>query len=226
MTIRSVILKAIFFAAIIFAMQSAKAAPVVVAVIDTGMDANSTVPLCKNGYLDFAQTGANQDQSPLKHGTNVAGLITKNAGKGDYCLVIINVYKGTKLDLLAYYAALQYLIKLKPAILNLSLSGFGELTPEKERIKQLLDAGTVIVAASGNDNTELTMSNCTIFPACADRRIFVIGATDLPSSNKGEVVDTTGPAEGTALGITLTGSSQAAAAFTGQAINLALKRKK
>lgn len=103
------------------------------------------------------------------------------------------------------------------------------LKTEREIIQKALNAGIYIVVAAGNENSNLE-ERCNYFPACHDYRLIVVGnlkdkKTRHPSSNYGNVVNhwEIGVNQ-EALGIKLTGTSQAAAVTTGRIIEY-LSRK-
>ena len=207
-------------------MHKAQASNIVVAVIDTGASTEGeNIPYCKVGHMDFTKSGITGDESPSRHGSNVTSVIARNAGSKGYCIVHLKVYRKDRIDLTAYFAALKYVTDLRPNILNLSLSGGFPIEEETKLIKLALDQGTVVVAAAGNKGLILTPENCNTYPACIDRRIFVIGAKDQAYSNKGSIVDTYENAVHYGGGVTLSGTSQAAAQFTGKAIKLAVEQK-
>lgn len=145
-----------------------------VAVIDTGIDA-SNPKLCKFGHKSFI------DNLPLVdnhgHGTHVAGLITREAGDLDYCLVSIKYYSDRntgKQNLANLVAALRYLINIKVDYIN--YSGGGPEFDEQEYlvVKEALKRGIKIFAAAGNENSNLD-SRCDYYPACYDKRIVMVG---------------------------------------------------
>jgi hypothetical protein len=208
---------------------SAKAT-IEVAVIDTGLNqAKVNAPLCKFGLLDFTKSGSTSDIAPLLHGSNVVSLIMQNAGSGDYCIKVLKVFSSKngkpEFDYEAYLGALSYLEKNRPALINISSAGIDTGTSEERRlIKAILDKKIVIVAAAGNKSLDLNKEGCIIYPACADPRIYMIGNLKSSKSNYGRFVDIV--IDGTDKdggGVTLTGSSQSAAIFSGLVIRQALK---
>lgn len=210
---------------------SSYSATVKIAVIDTGFGPiNGPTKLCSSGHRDFTTSNSILDEVPSKHGTNIASLIEREAGSGDYCLVILKVYnkgiKGiAKFNLDAYYEALKYAINtLKPNVINLSISGKGRLEFETQLITKLLNMGTVIVVAAGNEKIDFDKEGCIVYPACIDPRIYVVANLKGTGTNYGAQVDSyENGIEQTAGGTTLTGSSQAAAVFTGKAVKKGLE---
>ncbi len=193
----------------------AQAGPLVVAVLDSGFNITADeVPLC---------LPAATDMSPTLHGSNVAGTIAQEAGTTTpYCLLIFRIfkldYKGRpRVDEGAYFAALEALIRLRPYAVNLSFGGDKAWQGETRLIKKLLNVGTIVVAAAGNEGKDLTR-RCRFFPACADKRVVVVGSLSY-KSNKGAPVDVILDGRWrTAAGTTQSGTSQAAAMYTGQLI--------
>ena len=111
--------------------------------------------------------------------------------------------------------AFEYLLKVKPDVINLSGGGKGRIPKEQRAVKNLLNAGVVIVAASGNEATNLN-KNCNYFPACYDKRIIVVGNTAKSSNYGNKVVDITLDGNNiNVLGKVMSGSSQSTAIFTG-----------
>jgi major intracellular serine protease len=187
-----------------------------VAVIDTGIQKAYTkqANLCKSGHKSFAKDKSVVDTHG--HGTNIAGLIKNKAGKSKYCIIVIRFYSNGAGDLSkAFIRSLEYAYILKPDILN--LSGGGLFSDKRERliIKRILDKGIIVNAAAGNESLNLD-NNCLYYPACYDKRINVIGAKNVPQSNYGKIVDyTINGKDRKAFGITLSGTSQSTAIFTG-----------
>lgn len=198
-----------------------------VAVIDTGID-NYIGKICDNGNIDFSGQG---HADSVGHGTHVAGLIIKNAGKSNFCLYNIKYYdpmmpNGTSSK--AMISALKKAIELNVDIINISGGGFEPITEERELIIQALNKGIRIVVAAGNETTNLD-DGCNYFPACYDSRLYVVGnLTKLKTrnhrSNYGSIVKNW--EVGTDVISTLpngkngelTGTSQATAIFTGKMI--------
>jgi len=212
-------IKYISIVLLIFAANLANAKTIKIAVVDTGFNMNksSQVKLCKNGHKDFTGTGI---QDTHGHGTNVAGLIAKDNSKVDYCLYIIKFWSNGKgKNLLNLIDALIYVSTLKVDIIHLSLGGIAPSKLEKLVIVNFLNHGKTVVAAAGNESMNLNQ-NCNYYPACYDKRIKVIGnkRNRFNKANYGSFyVDYTIDGNNkTALGITLSGSSQSAAIYTGK----------
>lgn len=201
-------------------------AQVKVAVIDTGLNLKYTYPLC--GIKDFTNTSFEDTHG---HGTNISGIIHKEAKGADYCQVVLKFFdKKSKVgNQYAVVKALEHAISQKVDIINFSLGGEEPNPAEKELIIKALNKGIIIVAAAGND----AKNECSYFPACYDKRIVVVGAMGkerklLESSNNSSSVDLYADGDSvTADGITQSGTSQATAKVTGVlARALAIRGKK
>lgn len=212
-----------------------KGAPVVIAIIDTGIgftQLSARAKLCKFGHKDF--TGSDMvakgyktvDPVPFDthgHGTNIAGIIdlaAKSSGI-DYCLVIIKDYPS-KNPLKSEIEALQYASDIGANIVNISAGGQEESLEETKSVKSLLDKGAILVAAAGNDRNELTPTKRRYFPAQCDPRVIVVGnmsknLSRSPTSNYGSSVTRWEYGENVeGFGLTMTGTSQATAVATGK----------
>jgi hypothetical protein len=189
-----------------------------IAVLDTGFQYQNinNIPTCKKYNISINDTQG--------HGTNITGLIQTHAGEGDYCFYIYKVF-GTK-DNTSTNRAIIDAIKNGVRVINYSGGGYGEDIVESALIKSFLDMGGVFIAASGNDRRLLSVDHCKYYPACADSRITVVG-NEANTSNYGSMVDIV--LDGnlkTAYNITLSGSSQATAIYTGKFVNYYLKNAK
>jgi subtilisin family serine protease len=150
----------------------AQAKPIVIAVIDTGID--PTVPhLCQFGHWSF-------DSKPLEdtegHGTHISGLITKYAEHGDYCLVSLKYYQNGGLgshNLDNEKLAFRRAIDLNVDFINLSGGGADPNNEERALIEEALSKGIKIIVAAGNDGHDLSV--IPYYPACYDNRITVVG---------------------------------------------------
>ncbi len=185
-----------------------------VAVLDTGFDMDNPryVKLCKDGHKDFTNTSLSDKNG---HGSNIAGLIAKNNKKTDYCLIILKIFGGKKSTIYTSTAALKYAYDINVDIVNLSYGGKGYNVFEGRAIHNLLDKGVRVIAAAGNENTDLN-KNCNYYPACYDKRIEVVGNFHKKSNYGDKHVDIVIDGNNKrAMGYTLTGTSQSAAIRTG-----------
>jgi major intracellular serine protease len=185
-----------------------KTKPIVVAVIDTGIDPNLSkkVSLCRYGSKDFTGTGLADNHG---HGSHVAGIIDSYA-KGtridrvqrihaNYCMVILKYFDGGHgaewSQLSAERQALRYAINLKVDIINMSLNGRDPDKQEEALIKEALDKGIRIVVSAGNDGFKLSRAHKrTSYPAMYDYRLNIVGNLDMSrhpaaTSNSGSTVN-------------------------------------
>jgi len=151
---------------------------VVVAIIDTGIDYNH--PFIRNNIIvkegvkgpqnygvDFSQgkksMAPNDDNG---HGTHVAGIIR-------------SVYPNVKLLILKYYnpqasgqanvdatvAAFKYAVDHKVDIINYSGGGPEFVAEEKAAIEKAVKEGILVVAAAGNEASDIDLKSNNYFPA-------------------------------------------------------------
>src|SRR5690606_12047687 len=135
---------------------SATAKTIKVAILDTGFDFKykNRVKLCDSGHTDLTKTSL---QDIHGHGTNVAGLISKDLEKIDYCLLIIKFYAGSDhpMNGINFIKALKIVADLKPDIVNISAGGFGFDQIEKTIVYRILSNGITMIASSGNNGINL-----------------------------------------------------------------------
>lgn len=200
---------------LMFLLSIAFARELRVAIIDTGVDRNylHDIKLCEDQAYSFDYQDV-YDYHHLKHGTNVAGIITSASNK-NVCYIIINAWNGEELHVIR---SLEWLKTLNPDIINMSLNGLTYDALEDKHLKYFLDKGVKVVVAAGNEGLNLNI-HCISFPACSDPRLIVVGNTD-STSNKGKIVDIIKPYRKIkAFGTSLSGTSQSAAEVTKDLIN-------
>ena len=188
------------------------AKPIVVAVIDTGIDSSlmQNRSLCEKGHKDFTKTGLNDTNG---HGTHISGIIDQYSKnyffnykenpnnidniKANYCQIIIKYYDAnSKVSAdSALVEAFKWAIKQKVDIINISGGGYGASDEERKVILQALSLKIKIVAAAGNDSKDI--DTYPFFPAMYDKRIYVVGnlvstfdKTIASTSNYGKSVNT------------------------------------
>jgi subtilisin family serine protease len=232
-----------------------KKKPIVVAVIDTGIDQAmmSNNSLCDSGHKDFTSTGLNDRHG---HGTHISGLIDQYAkgyifswGKDnwhidkinvDYCQIIIKYYdpKAQNSDNMRNtIEAFRWAIAQHVDIINYSGGGEVPSTTEKAVILEALNKGIKIVAAAGNEKSDIDKKSSHYYPAYYDKRIYIVGnlVEDgkhiAKSSNYGKSVNSweigtnvISKIPGHAVG-TMTGTSQATAIKTGKLVHEMLTNK-
>ncbi|GIP35815.1 S8 family peptidase [Paenibacillus sp. J2TS4] len=174
---------------------------VIVGVVDTGVDLQH--PDLKDrllpGWNVVAQSDSPQDD--VGHGTHVAGVIaaaTNNnigvAGMTWYNPVLpVKVLDHTGAG--STYAVAQGIIWATDhgaKVINLSLGNYADANFLHEAVKYAFDRDVVLIAASGNDNTEQPG-----YPA-AYPEVFAVAATDSDKkkasfSNYGDYIDVAAP---------------------------------
>jgi hypothetical protein len=198
----------------------------VIAIVDTGMPPPMINKyLCNMAHYDLTGTGIADHHG---HGSNIAFIIANRMNIKTHCLLIIKWWdteKTTKgADVLAKavkdYSALLY--SLRPAYVNLSLSGEVYISYEANVLKGLVASGSVVSVAAGNEGRNLDEA-CNSYPACYNIKapnFHVVGARNQATgsveyySNRGRVV--TDYESGNACTFTqcFSGTSQATAQVT------------
>lgn len=219
-----------------------------IAVIDTGFGTAAmkakgftSSHLCPKGHWNFVD--GSSDVSDLNgHGTNIVGLIEREAGNAKYCLIILKFYSDTLSDqenLQNEAKAFKLALKLKVDFVNISGGGPSPYLTERNAIAKLIEKGTNIVAAAGNVKNDLD-KECNFYPACYKKEltakvvltepvkpvgsIVVVGnhnkdGSRAPTSNYGSIVTTWEIGQDqTAYGLTFSGTSQATAVVTGKLV--------
>jgi len=224
--------------------KSSKKKEVVVAVIDTGID--SEHPLIKNNlYLpssaisserygvDFSK-GKTSLYKPVDthgHGTHIAGII-----KGVYgdvkilALKYFNPAASGQDNLNSTIEALRYAVDQNVDVINYSGGGPEPALEELSILKKAQEKGILVVAASGNEQSNIDNKDKAYYPASYGlNNIITVTAYDsylevLPSSNYGsKTVDIAAPGNRIKSSIPygragyLTGTSQATAFVSGVA---------
>ncbi|MDP5273110.1 S8 family peptidase [Chengkuizengella axinellae] len=174
---------------------------VTVAVIDTGVDLSH---LDLKGQLVEGANFVNEDEQPLDdvgHGTHVAGIISASvdnsegiAGMSWYNKIMpIKVLDSTGAG--STYAVAQGVIWATDngaKVINMSLGNYAETQFLHDAIKYAYDKDVVLIAATGNDNTDQPG-----YPA-AYPEVLAVSATDESSnkadfSNYGDYLDVMAP---------------------------------
>jgi serine protease len=182
------------------ALQLAGKHSVTVAVIDTGLDMKH--PDLKAQLLP-SYNAANPANPGIKdvHGTHVAGIIgaTANNGVGAHGInpnvkiLPIDVFNGGS-GASDYVIAqgILYAIEKGAKVINMSLGGYFNSPILEDAVKKAIDAGITVVAAAGNDSTDMYS-----IPASYEG-VISVGATDSKNhlanfSNYGPSVDLVAP---------------------------------
>jgi hypothetical protein len=199
--------------------------PLKVAILDTGIaDPSLYKHMCKEGHKNFSSDPTIKDTAPSKHGSNIAAIIEREAGPGNWCFIMIKYSSGGPSAMYNYRQALQYAVDVNPSVLNLSLTGRTYDFKEARLVAELLKNKVRIVAAAGNDGEYIDQKACTVYPACLDPAIDVIGNSGSRTSNRGPFVDRfLNGQDVQGAGVSLSGTSQSTAKFTGQLVKLLLQ---
>lgn len=164
-------------AALVLWPTNAVSKTITVVVIDTGIDKLSNDKLCKYGHKSFVPSDPNPLVDSHGHGTHIAGLIRKEAGLLDYCIVSVKFYSegnSGKQNLVNMVAALNYANNIKADFINISGGGPEFFEEEWNAIKKSLDRKATVVVAAGNEKNNLD-EVCNYYPACYDKRIVMVG---------------------------------------------------
>lgn len=153
--------------------------PIVVAVIDTGIDEKlmDSDILCKEGHKDFTGTGLQDNHG---HGTHISGLIEQYAKnyifrygespnsikniKANYCQIILKYYdpKARGADnLINTIKSFRWAIDHKVDVINYSGGGKEFSNEEKLIVTEALNKGIKVVVAAGNESKNLSDDPCS-----------------------------------------------------------------
>lgn len=172
---------------------------VVVAVIDSGVEASHRIFKDEYGYSRVLNSDREMDNNPNRvHGTHVAGIIADNTNDN----VKIRSYNyfwysepNETASITSLSDEIYYAIENGADVINLSLKGIGTSSSVKKAVKLAFEQGIVVVAGAGNDYADA--SNC--YPANIPESITVAAtkSDDTPknSSNFGSCVDIAAPGE-------------------------------
>jgi hypothetical protein len=176
-----------------------------VAVIDSGIDQDHEDLIGQIVAQTDIPEGDGIAQDNMGHGTHVSGIIAAaaNNAKGGagvapgVGLIVVNIfYQNTEGDWEANTSdsitAINYAIGQGADVINMSFGGYGDDTLFRDAINAAVAAGTVCVAAAGNDNTSQAH-----YPSDYDACISVVSTdyNDLRSSfsNYGSTKDIAAP---------------------------------
>lgn len=219
-----------------------------IVVIDTAVNEYqlSMKYMCKDGSVSpdghskSFHSRAEADKlgfSTLRHGENVVSLIGNGINSDKYCVYHIfwNYQNNANYN---YVQALKLASQLTNVVgLNLSISteNTSVAIPQEETyIGQMISKGVKVVAALGNEDVLLTKENCFTFPACLQAKFnksqfFVVGSNtkmradedfNFKSYSNSSTYLEVSYEDGTKRGWpVLTGTSQAAAVYTGKLFN-------
>lgn len=197
--------------------------PVLVAVIDTGINASHELfdgVLCDEGLWYNAITHKNgrdyiddncNNGNLIGHGTHVAGIVAqeiKKYGLEDY-IKILPVKAGDsngKFDSVAVVNAISYVGNLatqdKTIVINMSLTSYywGKNSGVDVAVQSAVREGVIVCAAAGNDHKNSASSGYSLgSPACLENVIGVMnymeGLIPAPRSNYGAAYDIAAPGQ-------------------------------
>jgi len=169
---------------------------VVVAVVDTGVDASHPLLTGKvlAGY-DFVN-GDNYagDDSNLGHGTFVAGIIAMVAGELPVRILPVKVLNADGVGYDSDIAdAIYYSVDKGADVINLSLGGPGYSPVLEEAVNYAVRNGVVVTAAAGNDSSDAGNYSPAGIQSCIT--VSAVNRDDIITgfSNFGDVVDIAAP---------------------------------
>lgn len=197
--------------------------PVLVAVIDTGINASHELfdgVLCDEGLWynaithkngrDYIDDDCNKGKL-IGHGTHVAGIVAqeiKKYGLEDY-IKILPVKAGDSkgsFDSVAVVNAISYVGNLatqdKTIVINMSLTSYywGKNSGVDVAVQSAVREGVIVCAAAGNDHKNSASSGYSLgSPACLENVIGVMnygeGLIPAPKSNYGAAYDIAAPGQ-------------------------------
>ncbi|WP_127533027.1 S8 family peptidase [Paenibacillus kobensis] len=196
---------------------------VIVAVLDTGVQGDH--PDLKGKLVRGTNivTEGDYPEDDVGHGTHVSGIIAASVNNGEGVAGLSWYNKIMPVKVLdssgagSTYSVAQGVIWATDhgaKVINMSLGNYAQADFLHDAVKYAFDHDVVLVAASGNDNTERPG-----YPA-AYPEVFAVGATDQHSkraafSNYGDYVDVAAP--GDAIASTYPGNQYAALSGTSMA---------
>lgn len=197
--------------------------PVLVAVIDTGINASHELfdgVLCDEGLWynaithkngrDYINDDCNNDKL-IGHGTHVAGIVAqeiKKYGLEDY-IKILPVKAGDsngRFDSVAVVDAISYVKDLatqnKTIVINMSLTSYywGKNSNVDVAVQSAVREGVIVCAAAGNEGYNSSSAGKSLgSPACLENVIGVMnymeGLIPAPKSNYGAAYDIAAPGQ-------------------------------
>ncbi|MCE5323443.1 S8 family serine peptidase [bacterium] len=172
-----------------------------VGVIDTGVANHPDLEGRISSGYDFVDDDSDPSNDLHGHGTFVSGII---AAQGDndkgvvgVCwdnvqIVPIRAFEGSSADTDVLLEAEQYALDQGVDVLNMSYGSYGDDAATDEMMKKLYAAGVILVAAAGNEETNLPS-----YPASCDGVISVsaLGPDESLAyySNYGSTIDIAAP---------------------------------
>ncbi|WP_203363327.1 S8 family serine peptidase [Bacillus sp. REN10] len=184
------------------AMKQAGKRNVTVAVVDGGVDYKHPD---LQGQLLPPYNAADPSKTPARdlHGTHVAGIIASKANNGlgghgvnpNAKILPVDVFNGASgANDYTIAEGILYAVSKKADVINLSLGGFMASPLVEDAIQQAVDAGVVVVAAAGNEMTDM-YSYPASYPGVISVGNVDRNKTLSDSSNFGPSVDVVAPGE-------------------------------
>lgn len=209
-----------------------------VAIIDTGLalDDRFSGVVCDEKSIVNLEDPKLFPEDRMGHGTHIAGIIRALAPSSKACLMIYRAlgFGNNKEGLKNVSRALNMAIDDGANYINMSYGGPTFDETEYLALKRATDKGIILIAAAGNDNKNIDLSNNFYYPASYHLpREIVVGSLGLDlkpasSSNYGSSIVTWQPGKdimSTWLrneSTHLSGTSQATAVETGLLVRKAL----
>lgn len=179
--------------------------------------------ICKDPEI-VNLTRTQRDIYSGSHGANVSEIIGYKINKREYCVYPIFAFRGKYGE----YSHANQLQGFRKAVadprtvgINLSQAGGPSEIREYRLLFKLAQRGVSIVVAAGNNSLVLTNNRCFIFPACyylympKGAKYFVVTALDVPTANKVRFPHKIAPGKRRGHTVYFSGTSQAAAEYTG-----------
>ena len=167
-----------------------------VVILDTGIE--SSFPqqyLCSEGHKDFSGEGL---EDTNHHGTHLAYIISDYIDPKKECIIVVKFYNNKEIfHSLGLHNAYKYVLSIHPDYVNMSFGGEFPLVDERQIIRDLLDQGTVVSVAAGNNGRDFDNEYCGYYPACYantfhSMKFHVVGSCKNgnwePYSNRGSIV--------------------------------------
>lgn len=179
-----------------FTAPSTSEEAIVVAVIDSGVDATHPYLAGRvlQGYNTFDSSSDTADSTG--HGTHVAGIVARATENYDVNILPVVVLNEDEFGA-SYQIAegIRWAADQGAHVINLSFGGPTKTKIEQEAIQYARDKGILVVTSAGNDGTDAHLT----YPA-SERDILTIGAAneqqELASfSNYGNVIDVVAPGD-------------------------------
>lgn len=199
--------------------NSSAGTPILVAVIDTGIDLNHTafaghlyqnlreiagdgIDNDGNGYTDdingfdfYSRSGSPMGTAGSgAHGTQVAGRILQGAVDAPVSVMALRVGPGPSLSLAAIVEAIDYAVNNGAKIINMSLGATVPYQALSEAVQRAINRGVIVVAAAGNSGT-VTPNYPAALPGVISVAASNANGAKTWWSNYGSTVDFTAPGD-------------------------------